>query len=278
MSRLLLQSFCVLLACVPASPIIAMDSSQDMRPGFESLVVFGDSLSDVGNAGRFSNGPVWVEHLAGRLRVQIKPSKSGGTNFSFGGARLHPGSGSNNLRAQADGYLRTPKKDGKTLHIVYGGGNDLLAAAGSPGAAAMLKTAVESLKSIVRDLVRHGATDILVPNLPDVGITPAVRARGSRVIAEARKLTQEFNAGVDAALAEAAGNPAVQFYRLDVYAMAEGVRNEPSAHGFTVIDVPCMSRSSCIGYLFWDDVHPTKQAHERLGEAAFAIITRRPGR
>jgi hypothetical protein len=27
---------------------------------FDQLVVLGDSLSDMGNAGRFSDGPVWI--------------------------------------------------------------------------------------------------------------------------------------------------------------------------------------------------------------------------
>ena len=35
-----------------------------MAESFTALVAFGDSLSDTGNAGRFSNGPVGVEHLA----------------------------------------------------------------------------------------------------------------------------------------------------------------------------------------------------------------------
>jgi phospholipase/lecithinase/hemolysin len=50
-------------------------SAQD--PPFDHIVVFGDSLSDAGNAGRFSNGPVWVEQLAARLEVALRPTQAG---------------------------------------------------------------------------------------------------------------------------------------------------------------------------------------------------------
>src|SRR4051812_49147468 len=99
---------------------------------FEQIVVFGDSLSDTGNAGRFSNGPVWVEALARALNVSLRPSREGGSNFAVGGARLDPRSGPTSLRAQADLYLASPRPNGRTLHVVYGGGNDVLEAVGRP--------------------------------------------------------------------------------------------------------------------------------------------------
>ncbi len=143
-------------------------------PAFDRLVVFGDSLSDTGNAGRFSNGPVWVEQLASRLGVALAPNRQGGLNFAVGGARLDPLSGPHSLRAQTDHFLRTPVAPTRTLYIVYGGGNDLLAAVGRPDGPAMVDRAVASLKSVLEDLLQQGATDILVPNLPDVGMTPAI--------------------------------------------------------------------------------------------------------
>ena len=112
--------------------------------GVDRIVVFGDSLSDSGNAGRSSNGPVWVEYLAKRFGVALKPSRAGGLNFSVGGARLSRDSGPISLRAQADAYLRSNDRAANTLHIVYGGGNDVLEALGHPHADAMIRAAVES--------------------------------------------------------------------------------------------------------------------------------------
>src|SRR5215212_9367238 len=78
-------------------------SSPAMPENFPALVVFGDSLSDTGNAGRFSNGPVWVEHVARRIGARLRPSAEGGTNHAVGGARAS--GGPNGLRAQVDAFL-----------------------------------------------------------------------------------------------------------------------------------------------------------------------------
>ena len=242
-------------------------------PAFDRLVVFGDSLSDNGNAGRYSNGPVWVEQLAARFAVELKPSRDGGFNFAVGGARLDPRAGPHSLRAQADAFLAMPQPDGRTLYVVYGGGNDLLAAVGHPDAPALADAAAASLRSILADLVSRGATDLLVPNLPDVGITPAVRARGSRAVADAATLTDRFNAALDRVLAEFVADPKLRLRRLDVWSMAERVRKDPGGSGFVDIATPCSGLRRCEGYLFWDDVHPTAQAHGRLADAAFAAVS-----
>jgi phospholipase/lecithinase/hemolysin len=251
----------------------AMIGSPNSALAFERIVVFGDSLSDNGNAGRFSNGPNWVEHLADRLRVSLKPSQSGGTNLAVGGAHLDPRSGPSSVRAQADRYLRDANSAGRTLYIVYGGGNDLLGSIGSPEGAAAVERATASLRSIVSDLARHGATDILVPNLPDVGITPAVRARGARALAQARDLTAGFNTALDQVLAPYAGCPTLRGHRLDVHAIGERVRADPASFGFSNVTQGCSALSTCDGHLFWDDVHPTTHAHARLAEAAFSIVS-----
>ncbi len=254
--------------------LLSMSSPARAQPVFDRIVVFGDSLSDSGNAGRSSNGPVWVEYLAMRLGVALKPSRAGGLNFSVGGARLSRDSGPISLRAQADAYLRSNDRAANTLQIVYGGGNDVLDALAHPHADAMIRAAVESLQTIVADLVERGATDILVPNLPDVGITPAVQSRGNRAVEEAGARTQRFNRALDQALAGVARAPGLRIHRLDVEQLADLVRRDPAASGFRDISRPCSERPSCDGYLFWDHVHPTTEAHQRLSDAAFQVFVR----
>ena len=70
-------------------------------PSYDNLYVFGDSYCDVGNIlavtggaqpaapyynGRFSNGPIWLDHVAGFLGLPLKASELGGTDYAFGGA------------------------------------------------------------------------------------------------------------------------------------------------------------------------------------------------
>jgi outer membrane lipase/esterase len=268
-----LNNAALLLTAASAALGVTMTTPAGAGPVFETIVVFGDSLSDMGHAGQFSNGPNWVEQLASRLGLALMPHQSGGSNFAIGGARLDPDSGSENLRAQMDRYLKQPAARGRALHVVYGGGNDVLGAIGRADARSAVDAAVRSLATILGDLVAHGATDILAPNLPDVGITPEVRGAGERAVAEARALTDQFNAGLDRILDGLRDSSNLRLHRLDVHAMAERARADPGAFGFADIARPCSGLPSCEGHLFWDRVHPTTAAHAHLADAAFRIVS-----
>jgi cholinesterase len=248
--------------------------AEPASPPFTDLVVFGDSLSDSGNAGRFADGPVWVEHLAGRFGLALLPSRLGGTNHAVGGARAQ--GGPSDLRAQADAFLAAARRGGldpRALYIVYGGGNDLLAAVPVPDRDALARASATAIGGIVADLAAAGASDILVPNLPDIGLTPVLRAAGPAVLAAARTLTRAYNVALEVELARvAAGHRSARVHHLDVFALAERVVADPAAAGFRDIRQPCLGRSSCAGMLFWDDVHPTTLAHARLAAAAMAMV------
>jgi phospholipase/lecithinase/hemolysin len=134
--------------------------------------------------------------------------------------------------------------------------------------------AAASLKGVLADLIARGASDLLVPNLPDVGITPEVHAHGSKALEEARRLTQHFNRAVERGLDDlVSSSRTVRLYRLDVAAMAERARKDPASFGFTNITSPCRGSAQCGKYLFWDDIHPTTAAHMRLAEAALGALS-----
>jgi phospholipase/lecithinase/hemolysin len=242
---------------------------------FDEIVVFGDSLSDTGNAGRFSNGPVWVEGVANALGLSVRPSEVGGTNYAIGGARLDPGSGPTSLPAQMQRHPDGKSPSRKRLYVVYGGGNDLIAAALGPGGDQLVDRALEALRGMLSRLAEQGATDILVPNLPDVGMTPAARSAGQSEIDRAARLTRRFNQALEAVLRHLETTTSARFYRLDVAAMAERARVDPAAFGFVDVTTPCIGLPSCDGYVFWDGLHPTTAAHARLAEAALSVLRER---
>jgi len=227
----------------------------------------------MGNAGRFSNGPVWVEQLAAMLKLPLSASERGGQNFAVGGARIEEGPQS--LRAQVEEFLKQPPPSGRTLYVIWGGGNDVLAAIGEPDAPSKVTAAAASLKSIVAELIAHGVSDLLVPNLPDVSVTPEVQAHGTKAISEGRWLSFDFNKAVEHGLNDLVhSSTSFRLYPLDVAAMAERAQKDPASYGFTNISTPCRASSSqCEKYLFWDGVHPTTEAHAHLAEAALRALS-----
>lgn len=242
---------------------------------FDRLIVFGDSLSDTGNAGRFSNGPVWVEYLARAFDATIAPARTGGTNFAVGGARTRDGSFS--LRAQADLFLAQVNGDARalrTLYIVYGGANDIRGAAHATDRPAVVATAVAALRSIIDDLAEAGANEVLVPNIPDIGRTPEARALGPTWMRDARELTIAFNARLEEMLDAVEAQQRVRIIRLDIFALVERAAANPARFGLRNMTDPCLGANAdhCDDYAFWDNMHPTTAGHARLAEAALSAL------
>ncbi len=240
---------------------------------FTALIVFGDSLSDNGNAGRFSNGPVWVEHLAKNLALPLRPSRVGGTNHAVGGARA--AGGPNELGTQVRGYLaeRGGRADRSALYTIWAGGNDLLAAGFAADPDVVSRNAAAAVGEAVAALGAAGARTVLVPNLPNIGITPALQAVGPVAVAEARRRSLAYDDALTLILDQVEDrHPSITILRLDVQGLAERMLADPGAAGFRNVTDPCQGRPSCEGALFWDLVHPSAHAHARLAAVASTLI------
>lgn len=275
-----------------------------------NIVVFGDSLSDTGNIyeymqhrlpqsppyykGRFSNGPVWIEHLA----QSYFPTNSAAhmVNYAFGGAGVSEEEGILfSLKHEIDSYLLTHdnKADVNSLFIVWMGSNNYL---NEPDDVDQALAEVNiGIKHGLQQLAKAGAKHILVLNAPDLSMTPAAKASGAQdVLAYLSKRHNELLAVTVNELKRT--NPEIQWLYFDVKRTMSDLARYPERYGFTNIDDTCYdaivekegakfsvlrmvakikaakNEDICKGYLFFDPVHPTVLAHEIMAKNARSFL------
>lgn len=276
---------------------IAAHASQ---PAFDAIYVFGDSYCDVGNIfiatsgaepaapyymGRFSNGPIWIDHLAGAFGVKVTPSLANGTDYAFGGAEV--------TAAVPEGPFSIPsvpdqvglylsqhdgKADPKALYIVEGGGNDILNAPAGTSPQQLGAEVAFGLAASIELLERAGARHILVPNLFDVGKLPAARLGGISSFATATTLV--INQQMSFWLLLESFSPQTHIYRLDTYDFLQGVFADTSHFGFSDVTDPCLVTSPTPSVcsnpyvnFFWDLDHPTIFGHSMFATLAIQAIS-----
>lgn len=274
---------------------VASDTfTYSVATGFSQMVVFGDSLSDMGRLslftggllppasayfeGRFSNGPIWVEYLAPDLQLNVDLSN----NFAVGGATT----GTANVNEVRFGISDLPglqdevgeyvtglggPADPNALHIVWAGANDFFLPFDSPQA--LIGNAMNQIASAVGTLSAYGAQHILVPNLPDLGLTPYALATG-----QSAGLTQ-LSAAFNATLAQtmAAYFPHVMVF--DVFSVLNNAITNAADLGVPIVDLPFIddSTGTQVGsdptqHFFWDTVHPSSPVHAELAQAVQSYL------
>ncbi len=268
----------ILLSALLLSLVLAASTAS----AFSNVYVFGDSLSDAGAFGhllggvacpgapydgcRFSNGPTWVEDLAGALghSATTAYAPGGGTNYAIGGERsdelLASGTAINGgqiLDFSADvGGLADPN----ALYVLWAGGNNYLQ--NSPTTPFAPADAAQDIVDSVLALSALGATDFLIPNLPIADMW-------------AFQFNSALAGGLDGL---GASDPTLNIMQFDATSVLFAVTLDPAAYGFTNVSTPCLDAvtgSACANpseYLFWDDVHPTAAGHDVLAAAALLVI------
>jgi phospholipase/lecithinase/hemolysin len=253
-----------------------------------SIVSFGDSLSDVGNAsiasggtqpaptadyyqGRYSNGPVWVENLAKDLGVSVPTaSLAGGTDYAFGGAQTGYGTSTvegaqiPNIGTQIAMYLGAGNLPTPTqLFTVWGGANDFLL-----GGQTNPAISVQNIAQEITTLADAGAKQFLIPNLPMLGQIPL--ATQTLSIAQQQGLNQlsmGFNTLLQSEITQLQKSLGVQIHLLDIGSLFNSVMANPANYGITNITGSAINASlSGNGFLFWDQEHPTTAVDAIIGQ------------
>ncbi len=265
-------------------------------PSYSAIYVFGDSYCDVGNVyveskgavppsppyyqGRFSNGPLWVEHIASALGLPMQPAVLGGTDYATGGAAVTAPYVTSygtvpSIPEQVAAYLlqHGGKADPNALYVVEGGGNDILRASGGSPAQLGYQIAV-GLAEAQLALRQAGAKNFLIPNLLDVGQLPAGQANA----AFATAATVAVNTDLSLALEIESYLPGVKITQVDEYTLFHAIAADQTHFGFTDIKHPCVSgKSVCADpdhTLFWDAEHPTEFGHAFFAVTVEQALTR----
>ena len=269
MDKLVRQIFILFLV------LFSLGSQADNR--YSAIYVFGDSLSDTGNMysitggaippspyyyqGRFSNGPVWVEYLAEELEMTYDSS----TNFAFGGARtgydnafndpyMFPGLQHQIAMFKSVAQLNGVDKD--ALYILWAGANDILS--GDPA------VSIDNLKTAIDELYDLGVENLMVVNMPDLGLTPVAISTGN--VDLLRWVSLMFNSGLGQLLASY-NKPIIQ---VDMFKMLSNVVQNPGKYDLTNVVDSCLNTmcTSANQYLFWDHIHPTTRGHQIIAQYA----------
>jgi phospholipase/lecithinase/hemolysin len=217
-------------------------------------------------------------------------SRPDGNNLSFayGGAQIRGGEPIPDLDKQTDAYRNFPAGDPNALYLITIGGNDireLVRPDGTPvtgdAASAALAAAAAEVADEVAQLFRFGARHILVTGIPDVGLVPEYT--GSVDEAARRALATEYAHRLDALVKEALSRMVLpegsNVYSHSLFDYSASVLADPAAHHFSNITQPRQEVQAGhldpvgSGFLFFDDVHPSAQAHAQVAAGIIDSFT-----
>lgn len=249
--------------------------------------------------GRFTNGWNFADLVANKLLhaptqatfpygvansllgIPINGDRPDGNNLSFayGGATVgSAGDPAPSLHDQTEIY-KDFDVDPNILHVVSIGANDVLSlvpTGGTPvtGAAAdaQLSAIAQGIAQEVAGLIARGVRHVVVADVPDVSVTPAYS--GAADEAARRSLLAQYVQTVNAELRADLGGIALPsgatLLDYDFQGYTDAAVANPAAYGFTNVTEalrvvqPVNPNGAGGGFLFFDKLHPTAQAHAQI--------------
>lgn len=282
---------------------------------FSRVVVFGDSLSDPGNAFviqgevsvrpydlvpsapyargglHFTNGETWVEQLAkpSKLNRSVGPAlRVPGvfSNYALGGARARRTSSGLDLTDQVTLFLSDfgNQVPSDALYVFFIGGNDIQDALvalkdDSTGVTSIdiINEAVTAIRDNFGALEEVGARTFLVLNGPNLAAAPVIRLQERSVQEAAQRLSIAFNDALEAVLGDLEMMfPKITINRFDFFKLINEV-TDPEAAVFLEVENPCITPGVIVGAVCTqpDDFLFWDGIHPTL--AGHALLARRVG-
>ncbi|KXU37104.1 hypothetical protein AXE65_03935, partial [Ventosimonas gracilis] len=154
-----------------------------------------------------------------------------------------------------------------------------------PLAPSIRRRAVTEQANIIQGLQDGGARYVLVPNIPDIGLTPLYRFLGSTFADWGTRLSRDYNQALYAELA-ARG---LRVIPVDTFSLLQEAARDPQRYGFSNISGsgcrpqlilqsifcnPSTYATPDAGqrYLFADGVHPSGMAQRAIADLALSML------
>lgn len=253
-------------------------------------------LNDLPYQKGFTNGPTAVVQLAKLLSVPpLTPSlyllnTISGTNFAVAGARA-AGDNLIDLNTQVGAFLSSQAGNApnNALYILFIGGNDIRDmrdATDIKAVSSILNKATQNIRNNLSLLIASGAKHIMVVNSPDIGNLPetkALAANNPNLIRRASLFTQAYNKSLADTVKHIEKHTGVDLVLFDVFTLFNNIVNDSRALLFTNAKAACYSSVGLVYYpicdesqldafVYFDEIHPTRRVHERVGRAMFAVV------
>ncbi|KAF8526539.1 GDSL lipase/esterase [Hysterangium stoloniferum] len=258
------------------------------------IVAFGDSMTDNGAAWmlsnhtwpqdpayfdhHFTNGPVWVEHLAQKLGMELIDLAVGGATSNNSVVKGVTGRTDNipvpSAVDQLASFLKSHTVDPEDLYVIMVGANDILIGYTIEGV-------VPAIKYIITNLHKNGATKFIVASYSNLGYLPFHAYSSPSTTYKLGKLSTDLQASLKSLRYTLCRGSGINVGFMDVFALFENMLGDPVDYGF---DADTVGESCLVGayleaprtlcpdpdrYIFWDEYHPTRVVHRYMGSLAW---------
>jgi phospholipase/lecithinase/hemolysin len=253
-----------------------------MASPYTKIVVFGDTLSDVGNyyratkqqvpqqqfyfvdptnnIGRFSNDTLWVEQLAALYNPTaahpLLPNTGtpAGLDYAWAYAAIdHDVAVTTPNRFvvpsvyhQVQHYLVHvgQKADPNALYVIWAGMTDLIddVEQGKSVSASSTAALAHTLVDLVVQLKAAGAQNFEMPTVPDIAYLPEIQSLN--LATKAKGVVHDFNTAVTADLAVASVAKGITVIRPDIFYLQRSVLESSNHLNFTNVTGSCVTPSA----------------------------------
>jgi outer membrane lipase/esterase len=260
---------------------------------FTDFYVFGDSLSDDGNLfaasggavppapywqGRFSNGPVWSELVAGDFAARGLATENYARGFAaVGPAPFRPVGVPPSLdlggQIAAFGTGAAGGLGARPLASIWIGANDQFFNGVPTGTAREVgRASANGVAAGARALRDMGVNDLMLLNLPALDLIPAYALIDPSGAEEARRGTLAFNRTL-ARRADGLRSRGMNVIEIDIYGLFLELLDDPARFGVLNATDPCFipnvvycGEAAAPLLAFFDPAHPSSTIHAAVAD------------